>query len=43
MASSSPQTVSVPEPKPAETASPRPIERPADKPFTIKVHGQIPS
>jgi len=42
MASSSTQTVQV-EPKPVETtATPRPAERPADKPFPIKVQTYIP-
>jgi hypothetical protein len=35
--------VTVPERKPTETTSePRPTPVPADKPFTIKVQGQIP-
>ena len=42
MASSSTQTVQV-EPKPVETtATPRPAERPADKPYTIKIQNGIP-
>ena len=43
MASTSAQTVEVPEPKPVETTSaPRPVSQPVNKPFTIKILSQIP-
>lgn len=42
MASSSTQTVAVPERKPVEASEPRPVSRPADKPFTIKLGSCIP-
>jgi hypothetical protein len=42
MASSSTQTVTLPEPKPADPR-PAPTPRPAEKPWTIKVDGMIPS
>jgi len=44
MPSTSSQTVRVSEPKPTQTqAPPRPVERPANKPFTIKLEGPIPA
>ena len=43
MASTSTQPVEIPEPKPEErTAEPRPVQRPVEKPWTIKIEGQIP-
>jgi hypothetical protein len=43
MASPSTQPVEVSQPERVETVVlPRPIERPAEKPFRIKIHGQVP-
>jgi hypothetical protein len=43
MASPSTQPVEVSQPERVETVVlPRPIERPADKPFTIKMQGHVP-
>lgn len=36
------QTAQVSQPKPVETATPRPQPAPRTKPFTIKIQGQIP-
>lgn len=43
MVSTSTQTATVPERKPDEMSQPRPVTVPADKPFTIKLQGQIPT
>ncbi len=40
---SNPQPVEVPEPKQIENREPSvPQSRPESKPFTIKIHGQVP-
>ncbi len=44
MASTSTQTVRVPERQPVETtAQPRPVPRPVTKPYTIKIQSWIPA
>ena len=43
MASSSTQAVAVPERKPVEASEPRPVSRPASKPFTVKIECSIPT
>ena len=43
MASPSTQPVEVSQPESIETANPRPVERPAEKPFRIKIQNTIPS
>jgi hypothetical protein len=43
MASTSTQRVEIPQPRPEErTAEPRPVQRPVEKPWTIKVDGMVP-
>jgi hypothetical protein len=42
MASPSTQPVEVSQPEPVEASNPRPVERPAEKPFPIKIQGQVP-
>jgi hypothetical protein len=43
MASTSTQRVELPEQKPVErTAEPRPVQRPVEKPWTIKMDGSVP-
>ena len=43
MASPSTQPVEVSQPESIETANPRPVERPVEKPFPIKCQGGIPA
>jgi len=43
MASPSTQPVEVSQPESIETANPRPVERPAEKPFRIKLLASVPA
>ncbi len=44
MASNSAQPVQIPELKPVETTrAPRPVQRPVDKPWTVKIAASIPT